>query len=98
MPETTNAVDRGGKKFFFPGGPAFVVLPALRIRYTPGKARKEPMPGDEEAPLPVYRMLNKGEFLSGQYLEALVLLPVRDSRCCGSLGVLGQSAGGQPGQ
>ena len=35
------------------------------------------------------RMLNKGEFLSGQYLEALVLLPVRDSRCCGSLGVLG---------
>lgn len=48
----------------------------------------------KQAPLPVYRMLNKGEFLSGQYLEALVLLPVRDSRCCGSLGVLGQSCRG----
>ena len=35
MPETTNAVDRGGKKFFFPGGPPFVVFPALRVRYTP---------------------------------------------------------------
>ena len=29
------------------------------------------------------RMLNKGEFLSGQYLEALVLLPVRDLGCWG---------------
>ena len=44
------------------------------------------MPSDEEAPLPVYWMLNNGEFLCGEYLEALVLLPVRDSRCCGSLG------------
>ena len=33
----------------------------------------------KQAHLCVYRMLTKGEFLSGQYLEALVLLPVRDS-------------------
>lgn len=52
------------------------------------------MPSDEEAPLPVYWMLNSGEFLCGEYLEALVLLPVRDSRCCGSLGLLGQSCRG----
>lgn len=35
MLETVNAVDRGGMKFFSPGGPAFVVFPALRVRYTP---------------------------------------------------------------
>lgn len=81
MLETTNAVDRGGKRFFFfpPEGPAFVVFPALRVCHSPGKQERSQCPVMKQAHLCVYRMLTKGEFLSGQYLEALVLLPVRDS-------------------
>lgn len=87
---------QGREEIFFPEGPAFVVFPAPRVSHSPGKAKKDQMPRD--AHLRVYGMLSKGEFISGQHAEASELLPVRDLRCRGSLGALGQSCRGQPGR